>query len=206
MSSKPTVPRCAAIRPGDNALDRRRWPERPLKSRARRTVLAPSGCAAPQGHHNLQRHPSYAGLTSEAMENSKVCIVRASGKLGQYMVQHCLDRGYEVVGVCRPQSVEKLDRFKGRISIVPGATNDREVIKQAVTDCWGVLTVLAPWGVNNYSSGTAQAVLDLSHRKRAQYFLVGGTFRRMARTCIPRPLLRFLRWSAGLRSSFASLT
>ena len=29
----------------------------------------------------------------------KVCIVGASGKLGQYMVQHALDRGYEVVGV-----------------------------------------------------------------------------------------------------------
>jgi hypothetical protein len=29
-------------------------------------------------------------------------------------VQHALDRGYEVVGVCRPQSVDKLDAFKGR--------------------------------------------------------------------------------------------
>jgi putative NADH-flavin reductase len=29
----------------------------------------------------------------------KVCIVGASGKLGRYMVQHCLDRNYEVVGV-----------------------------------------------------------------------------------------------------------
>ena len=50
----------------------------------------------------------------------KVCIVGASGKLGQYMAQHALDRGYGVVGVCREKSVGKLDTFKGRITIVPG--------------------------------------------------------------------------------------
>ena len=90
----------------------------------------------------------------------RVCIVGASGKLGQYMVQHALDRGYEVVGVCREQSVEKLDAFKERITVVPGATDDREVIKQAVAGCDGVLVVLVPRGVHDYSSGTAQAVLD----------------------------------------------
>ena len=76
------------------------------------------------------------------------------------MVQHALDRGYEVVGVCRERSVDKLDEFKGRITVIPGATNDREVIKRAVAECDGVLTVLAPWGVQQYSTGTAQAVLD----------------------------------------------
>jgi hypothetical protein len=90
----------------------------------------------------------------------RVCIVGASGKLGQYMVQHALDRGYEVVGVCREQSVEKLAAFKERITIVPGATDDRDVIKQAVAGCDGVLVVLVPRGVHGYSSGTAQAVLD----------------------------------------------
>ena len=90
----------------------------------------------------------------------RVCIVGASGKLGKYMVQHALDRGYEVVGVCRERSVDKLDAFKGRITVIPGATNDREVIKMAVAGCDGVLTVLVPWGVHQYSSGTAQAVLD----------------------------------------------
>lgn len=60
----------------------------------------------------------------------KVCIVGASGKLGQYMVRHALERGYEVVG--------------------------------AVAGCDDVLTVLAPWGVQPYSSGTAQAVLDFA--------------------------------------------
>ena len=90
----------------------------------------------------------------------KVCIVGASGKLGRYMVRHALDLGYEVVGVCRERSVHKLDEFKTRITILPGATNDREVIRKAVAGCDGVLTVLVPWGSHHYSTGTAQAVLD----------------------------------------------
>src|SRR5882672_12504708 len=90
----------------------------------------------------------------------RVCIVGGSGKLGQYMVQHALDRGYEVVGVCRAESVEKLNAFKGRITVIPGATNDAEVIKRALAGCDGVLVVLVPRGVHGYSTGTAQAVLD----------------------------------------------
>ena len=53
----------------------------------------------------------------------KVCIVGASGKLGQYMVQHALNRDYEVVGVCRERSVGKLDASKAHHRI-PGATDD----------------------------------------------------------------------------------
>ena len=92
----------------------------------------------------------------------KICIVGASGKLGQYMVQHALNSRYEVIGVCREKSVGKLDRFKDQMTIIPGATNNREVIKEAVRECDAVLTVLVPWGVHNYSSGTAQAALDFA--------------------------------------------
>lgn len=90
----------------------------------------------------------------------QVCIVGASGKLGRYMVRHALERGYRVVALCREQSVGKLGEFEGRIRIVPGATNDADVIRRAVAGCQGVLTVLVPWGVHGYSTGTAQAVLD----------------------------------------------
>lgn len=103
----------------------------------------------------------------------KVCIVGASGKLGKYMVQHALDRGYDVVGVCRARSVEKLDAFKGRITVIPGATNEREVIKKAVSGCDGVLVVLVPWGIHQYSSGTAQAVLDYAPRGARLVFSCG---------------------------------
>ena len=92
----------------------------------------------------------------------RVCIVGASGKLGRYMVQHALDRGYEVVGVCRDQSVGKLAEFEDRITVVPGATDDREVIGRAIAGCDAVLVVLVPRGVHGYSTGTAQAVLDLA--------------------------------------------
>ena len=107
------------------------------------------------------------------MSTLKVCIVGASGKLGQYMVQHALDRGYEVAGICREKSVSKLDAFKGRITVVPGATNNRAVIKRAIAGCDGVLTVLVPWGAHHYSSGTAQAVLDYARPNARLIFSCG---------------------------------
>lgn len=114
----------------------------------------------PAPHGTDARLDSGLHSSMRRMGGMRVCIVGASGKLGRYMVQHALDRGYEVVGVCREKSVGKLAAFEGRITVIPGATNDPEVIKRAVTGCDGVLTVLVPWGVHGYSTGTAQAVLD----------------------------------------------
>lgn len=127
----------------------------------------------------------------------KICIVGASGKLGKYMVQHALDRGYEVVGVCRECSVNKLDMFKGRITIVPGATNNREVIKKAVAGCDGVLTVLVPWGRQHYASGTAQAVLDFTRPGARLVFSCGWHITRDGKDVYPSSIKRedkIIRW------------
>jgi len=58
--------------------------------------------------------------------------------------------------------VGKLHRFEGRITVIPGATNDRTVIGRAVEGCDAVFTVLVPWGVQQCATGTTQAVLDLA--------------------------------------------
>ncbi|MBT3996290.1 MAG: NAD(P)H-binding protein [Chloroflexi bacterium] len=95
-------------------------------------------------------------------DQKQVTVIGASGKLGRYMVQHALDRGYKVVGVARAKSAEKLADFEGRIEIFLGDTDDREVIRKAVAGSDAVLTVLVPWGVKGYATGTAQAVLDFA--------------------------------------------
>lgn len=123
----------------------------------------------------------------------KVCIVGASGKLGRYMVRHALDRGHEVVGVCRERSLEKLSDFRGRITIVPGATNDRDVIRRAVAGCEGVLTVLVPWGVRGYSTGTAQAVLDHAEPGARLVFSCGWHITRDGKDVYPWTLKAFVR-------------
>jgi hypothetical protein len=128
----------------------------------------------------------------------KVCIVGASGKLGRYMVQHALDRGYEVVGVCRERSVGKLEAFEGRITVIPGATNDRTVIQKAVAGCDGVLTVLVPWGVQQYSTGTAQAVLDFAEPEARLVFSCGWHITRDGKDVYSWKLKAFERVFGGL--------
>jgi hypothetical protein len=109
------------------------------------------------------------------------------------MVEHALDRGYEVVGVCREQSVGKLDRFADRITVVPGATNDPEVIARAVSGCDGVLVVLVPRGVNGYASGTAQAVLDHAPPGARLVFSCGWHITRDGRDVYPWKLRAMLK-------------
>jgi len=145
------------------------------------------------GHDDAGDPPERAGSRSEARSDDdhvgrhtmKVCIVGASGKLGRYMVGHALDRGHEVVGVCREASVAKLDRFKGRITIVPGPTDDRGVIKRAVSGCDAVLVVLVPRGVHGYSTGTAQAVLDYARPGARLVFSSGWHITRDGRDVYP---------------------
>ncbi len=131
----------------------------------------------------------------------QVCIVGASGKLGKYMVQHALDRGYEVVGVCRERSVSKLDAFKGLITVIPGDTNDRAVIQKAVAGCDGVLTVLVPWGHRQYSTGTAQAVLDYARPGARLVFSCGWHISQDGKDVNPPSLVReekIARWITRL--------
>jgi hypothetical protein len=130
-----------------------------------------------------------------------ICIIGASGKLGQYMVQHSLARGYTVTGVCRERSVSKLDAFKDRITIAPGMTNDPQVIRRAVEGCDGVLTVLVPWGRKGYASGTAQAVLDYAQPGARLVFSCGWHITRDGQDVYPPSLARqekLARWMGRL--------
>jgi NAD(P)-dependent dehydrogenase (short-subunit alcohol dehydrogenase family) len=123
----------------------------------------------------------------------RVCIVGASGKLGRYMIEHALERGHEVVGVCREQSVAKLADVADRIEIVPGASDDRDAISRAVAGCDGVLVVLVPRGVHGYATGTVQAVLDHAEPGARLVFSCGWHITRDCKDVYSRKLRLFLR-------------
>jgi hypothetical protein len=71
------------------------------------------------------------------------------------------------------------------------------VIRQAVDGCDGVLTVLVPWGKQQYSSGTAQAVLDFAPPGARLIFSCGWHISRDGRDVVPPSLQReekIARW------------
>src|SRR5215213_5389058 len=102
----------------------------------------------------------------------KVCVVGASGKLGLHGAARARSRPRGRRRVPRGKR-RQARRVQGRMTIVPGATDDTEVIKRAVAGCDGVLVVLVPRGVHGYSTGTAQAVLDHAPPKARLVFSCG---------------------------------
>ena len=67
--------------------------------------------------------------------------------------------------MCRQQSLEKLDEFNGRITVIAGATDDPEVIKRAVAGC-GVVLAPSQWPCHTHSTSL--------------FRIVGGTLRPQA--------------------------
>lgn len=132
----------------------------------------------------------------------RVCVVGASGKLGQYMIEEALALGYEVVGVCRAQSVEKLARFEGRIEVYAGHTDDREVMEVALRGCDAVLCVLVPWGMKGYSTHTAQAVLDFAPERARLIFSCGWHISKDGKDRYSRAF----RWMVAIFRMFGRLT
>jgi putative NADH-flavin reductase len=75
----------------------------------------------------------------------RVAVVGASGKTGINVVRAALDRGYEVVGVCRESSVGRLDEFGGHsgLTIAPAAVvSDEAVLTRALEGCDAAVAVL----------------------------------------------------------------
>ncbi len=90
----------------------------------------------------------------------RICIIGISGKLGLLLAQYSLAKGYQVTGLCRPESAKKLASFGESVKVVTGDTSDPATIARAVAGCDGVITVLVPWGTDGMATRTARAVLD----------------------------------------------
>ena len=75
----------------------------------------------------------------------KVAIIGASGKTGMHLVREALDRGWSVVGVCRPASAGKLAEFSGRDGftlMTAPVVSDVATLRKALVGCDAVLAVL----------------------------------------------------------------
>ena len=88
-----------------------------------------------------------------------MCIVGASGSLGLRGPTPSLDRGDEVVGVCREQSVAAR-RLQGAHHYRPGGDRRPRGHQARGRGMRRGAGRAGPQGVHGYSTGTAQAVLD----------------------------------------------
>lgn len=75
----------------------------------------------------------------------KIAIIGASGKTGMKLVRTSLERGYQVVAVCRDSSAEKLNEFAGRDGfevMTPSVVSDEATLTRALAGCDAAVAVL----------------------------------------------------------------
>ena len=75
----------------------------------------------------------------------KVAIIGASGKSGRHLVRESLERGHEVVAVCRDKSVEKLTELEERkgVTVVSApVVSDEAMLTKALAGCDAVVAIL----------------------------------------------------------------
>jgi putative NADH-flavin reductase len=75
----------------------------------------------------------------------RVAIIGASGKMGTQLVRESLERGHEVVAVCRPSSVDKLDEFgerDGFTVLTAPVVSDGATLTRALAGCDAAVAIL----------------------------------------------------------------
>ena len=124
------------------------------------------------------------------------------GELGQYMVQHALDRGLSRWSACAGGERGETDAFKGRMTVIPGATDNSRGDQQSgrglrrCSPCW-------PRSCPRYSMSDGSGGARPRVTGRALVFSCGGTSRETAgrllveaqveSTC-PRGIAKLARW------------
>jgi len=72
----------------------------------------------------------------------KVTIFGATGRTGQHLVEQALEREHEVTAFAR--SPQKLDAYRGHITIVEGDVQDAGAVQEAIAGADAVISVLGP--------------------------------------------------------------
>lgn len=70
----------------------------------------------------------------------KIAVFGASGGIGKFVVNHALEQGYEVNAYVR--NPVKLDATHEHLKVITGQANEYEKIKQAISDCDAVISIL----------------------------------------------------------------